>query len=92
MDARLIDIPIESKNANKYSLFIQDLQKRISPDDMALQLVSDNLHASLVALDLDGFTKSVEELSREHDIKKSGNPFYSLIKEIESIKDRKSVV
>lgn len=86
MDARLIDIPIESEDKNKYSVFIKDLQKRISPDDLALQLVSDRLHASLVALDLDGFTKSVEELSSEHDIEKTDNPFYRLIKEIEGIK------
>ena len=86
MNARLIDIPIDNENTNKYSDFIEELQKRIPVGDLLLRLVSDKLHASLVALDVDAFTKSVEELSRRHDIKKSGNPFYSLIKEIGNIK------
>ena len=86
MDARVIDIPIDNENTNKYSVFIEKLQKRIPADDLLLRLVSDKLHASLVALDLDAFTKSVGELSRRHNIKKSGNPFYSLIEEIENIK------
>lgn len=87
MEARLIDIPIKHNNSsNKYSVFIEELQKRISPEDLSLKLKADNLHASLVALDLEAFIKSVEELSNRYDIKKSGNPFYSLINEIEAIK------
>lgn len=86
MNARLIDIPIDNENTNKYSGFIEELQKIISVDDLFLQLFPDKLHASLVALDVDAFTKSVEEISRKHDIKKSGNPFFSLIEEIDKIK------
>jgi len=86
VDARLIDIPIEGDNANKYLEILKELQKRISPNDLSLQIVSDNLRASLIALDLNAFTKNVEELSRQYDIKKSDNPFYGLIKEIKSIK------
>lgn len=86
MDARVIDISIENGNAKKYSAFMQELQKRISPEDLSLKMDADSLRASLVALDLEAFTQSVKELSRQYNLKKLNNPFYSLINKIEAIK------
>jgi len=86
MDAKVIDISIENGNANKFSELMQELQKRISPEDLSLEIDENSLRASLVALDVEAFTASVRELSKRYDIKKSDNPFYNLIDEIESIK------
>lgn len=86
MDAKVIDISIENGNANKFSELMQELQKRISPEDLSLEIDENSLRASLVALDVEAFTASVKELSKRYDIKKSDNPFYNLIDEIESIK------
>ena len=85
MDARLIDIPIENGNAKKYWGLLDELLKYLSPDDLSLELTPDRLRASLVALDLEAFRKSVEELSGQHHIKESENPFLVLIREIENI-------
>lgn len=86
MEAKLIDVPIKAGDKDAFSGIIRELQKRVSPDDLAMKLEEDKLHASLVSLDLDVFTKSVNELSKSFNIKKTNNPFYALIHKIEAIK------
>jgi len=86
MEAESIDVPIKVGDKDAFSGIIRELQKRVSPDDLAIKLEEDKIHASLVSLDLDVFTKSVNELSKSFNIKETNNPFYDLIHKIEAIK------